>query len=95
MSVIAESYGCGAKFKVKAYFGIVDITPKQVETVQKIVGTAFKNAENEIEKQLYKSGLMTCNAILCDIAEMREHGTDLIQAYIKELDEKYNNEVSV
>lgn len=95
MSVSSESYGCGAKFRVKAYFGIVDITPKQVGTVQKIVEVAFTMAENEIEKQLYEFGLMTCNGILCDIAEMREYGGDLIQTYIKELDEKYNKEILV
>lgn len=92
MSVSLESYGCGAKFRVKAYLGIVDITPKQVATVEKIVRTAFAKVEDEIEKQLYQQGLMTCNGILCDIVEMRKYGCDLVQEYIKELDDKYKEE---
>lgn len=92
MSVTTETYGCGRKFKVEVYFGITDMTSKQLEAVKEIVEVAFKKAEDEVEKQLYKTGLMTCNGMLCDIAEMRELGNYLVQAHIQELDEKYKEE---
>ena len=92
MSAKIETYGCGLKFKVNHYFGITDITSKELIIVEKIVNDVFGQAEVEVERQLYKYGLMTCNGILCNIVEMKEYGSDLIQAYIKELDEKYKEE---
>ena len=92
MSVIIKPYGNGLKFRVEAYVGITDITAKHLATVDTIVKKAFIGVEDEIEKQLYKEGLMTCNAMLCSIAEMREYGGHLVQAYIKQLDEKYKEE---
>lgn len=89
MSAMVETYGCGLKFRVTNHFGITDITSKELTIVEKIVNDAFSKAESEIERQLYKQGLMTCNGMLCNIAEMKEYGSYLIQAYIKELDEKY------
>lgn len=92
MSVELKDYACGTRFRIQGYFGIVDITPQYATVVKRIVENAFNNAEDEIEKQLYKQGLMTCNAMLRSIAEMKEHGNDLVQAYIKKLDEKYEEE---
>lgn len=92
MSATVETYGCDLKFKVVNYFGITDITSKELAIVEKIVNDAFSKAESEVERQLYKHGLMTCNAMLCSIAEMRECGNDLVQAHIEELDKKYKEE---
>ena len=53
------------------------------------MNNAFYKAEIEIEKELYKRGLMTCNAYLESIEDMRVNGNYLVQEYIKELDKKY------
>ena len=89
MSAKIESYGCGLKFRVTNHFGITDITAKDLGVVKQIVDDAFRKAEDEIEGQLYKQGLMTCNGMLCSIAEMKEFGSGLVQIHIKRLDEKY------
>lgn len=60
-----------------------------LEQIESIMNNAFYKAEIEIEKELYKRGLMTCNAYLESIEDMRVNGNYLVQEYIKELDKKY------
>ena len=57
--------------------------------LESILDKAFASAEEQIERELYKKGLMTCNAYLESIEDMRIHGNDLVHAYIQELDKKY------
>ena len=57
--------------------------------LESILNKAFASAEEQIEKELYKKGLMTCNSYLESIADMRVHGNELVLEHIRELDEKY------
>jgi hypothetical protein len=93
MSIRKEIYGvanptCTLSYKY-AFAGIDDEQKDIIEDVDAIMKNAFQKAEEQIEKELYQKGLMTCNAYLERIDDMRMHGNDLVQAYIKELDEKY------
>lgn len=100
MSVVKETYGYNNDNCHLVYrYAIAGILTNQeellenqnvlLEQIEYIMNNAFYKAEAEIEKELYKKGLMTCNAYLESIDDMRIHGNDLVQAHIKELDEKY------
>ena len=91
MDIRIKPYSFNTIFEIKASSIITSILPEQVETVKKIFETVFDKAEDEIEKQLYEQGLMTCNGMLCNIDQMRKNGNYLVQEYIEELDKKYNN----
>lgn len=87
-----ESYGIyNKKHRVIYKFCITDIEDlEQVEMIEDIFNKAFDEAEDKIEKELYKKGLMTCNAILYNIDYMRKNGNYLVKAHIEEMDKKYN-----
>ena len=99
MSVRRETtYGCSSTHRHLRYrYAVSGINPEEllekqnvsIEDIEEILNIAFTTAEEQIEKELYKKGLMTCNSYLKSIADMRVHGNDLVQNYIKELDEKY------
>ena len=100
MSVVKETYGYNNNQCRLAYrYSITGILTNQAELLEKqnvllediegILNKAFASAEEQIEKELYKKGLMTCNAYLESIEDMRIHGNDLVQRYLKELDDKY------
>ena len=100
MSVVKETYGYNNdQCRLIYRYSITGILTNQEELLEKqnilleqieyIMNNAFYKAEAEIEKELYKKGLMTCNAYLESIDDMRIHGNDLVQAHIKELDDKY------
>lgn len=75
-----------------AVTGLETADTKLVEELESIMDTIFDAAEEQIERELYKKGLMTCNAYLERIDDMREHGNYLVQDYIKELDAKYGDQ---
>jgi hypothetical protein len=100
MSAVKETYGYNNdRCRLIYRYSITGILTNQEELLEKqnilleeieaVMNKAFASAEEEIKKELYKKGLMTCNAYLESIDEMRLHGNDLVQANIKELDEKY------
>jgi len=93
MSVVKEAYGYGASHCKLTYRYAITNMPEEdsvlIESVEYIMNKAFYAAEAEIEKELYKRGLMTCNAYLYRIDDMRVNGNYLVQDYIKELDAKY------
>jgi len=100
MSVAKEAYGYNNdQCRLIYRYSITGILTNQAELLEKqnillegieyIMNNAFYKAEAEIEKELYKKGLMTCNAYLESIDDMRMHGNELVQAHIKELDKKY------
>lgn len=100
MSVLKETYGYNNDNCRLVYrYSITGVLTNQEELLEKqdvlleqlesIMNNAFHKAEAEIEKELYKKGLMTCNAYLESIKDMRVYGNDLVQAHIKELDNKY------
>ena len=100
MSVVKEIYGYNNDTCRLVYrHSITGILTDQEELLEKqnvlladlesILNKAFASAEEQIEKELYKKGLMTCNAYLESIEDMRIHGNELVQAHIKELDNKY------
>ena len=93
--MVKETYGwnrekCSLTYK----YSIADIEAADtglVEDLDSMMDKIFDAAEEQIEKELYKRGLMTCNACLERIDDMREHGNYLVQDYIKELDAKYGD----
>ena len=91
--MVKETYGWnGEKCKLTYRYtitGLETADTKLIEELESIVDTIFDAAEEQIERELYKRGLMTCNAYLERIDDMREHGNYLVQDYIKELDAKY------
>jgi hypothetical protein len=101
MSAVKETYGynndrCRLTYKY-SITGILtnqeELLEKQnilLEAIEAIMNKAFDSAEEEIEKELYKKGLMTCSANLESIDDMRVNGNYLVQDHIKELDEKYS-----
>ena len=93
MSAVKETYSFGDENCRLIYrYAITGLETANTELVNKIANImdeAFDAAEEQIEKELYKRGLMTCNANLERIDDMREHGNYLVQDYIKELDAKY------
>lgn len=100
MSAVKETYGYNNdRCRLTYRYSITGILTNQEELLEKqnilleeieaIMNKAFASAEEEIKKELYKKGLMTCNAYLENIDYMRANGNDLVQANIKELDEKY------
>lgn len=95
--MVKETYGWnGEKCRLTYRYSITGLETadaKLVEELESIVDTIFDVAEEQIEKELYKRGLMTCNSYLERIEDMRVNGNELVQDYIKELDEKYNKKV--
>ena len=100
MSAVKETYGYNNdRCRLIYRYSITGILTNQEELLEKqnilleqieyIMNNAFYKAEAEIERELYKKGLMTCNAYLESIEYMRTHGNDLVQDHIKELDAKY------
>lgn len=100
MSIVKEAYGYNNDTCRLIYrYSVTGVLTNQEELLEKqnvllgdledILNKAFATAEEQIERDLYKKGLMTCNAYLESIADMRAAGNDLVQAYIKELDDKY------
>lgn len=75
-----------------AVTGLETADTKLVEELDSMMDTIFDAAEKQIEKELYKRGLMTCNAYLERIDDMRVTGNYLVQDYIKELDVKYGDQ---
>ena len=75
-----------------AVTGLETADTELVEDLNSMLDKIFDAAEEQIEKELYKRGLMTCNAYLERIDDMREHGNYLVQDYIKELDAKYGGQ---
>ena len=94
--MIKETYGWnGEKCSLTYKYSITDIEAADTELVEDLnsmLDKIFDAAEEQIEKELYKRGLMTCNAYLERIDDMREHGNYLVQDYIKELDAKYGGQ---
>lgn len=76
-----------------AVSGISNDQNDLINDVDTIMQNAFNMAEEQIERELYHKGLMLCNSYLERIDDMRIHGNDLVQSYIKELDEKYKEVV--
>lgn len=74
-----------------AVTGLETADTKLVEDLESMMDTIFDVAEKQIERELYKRGLMTCNAYLERIDDMRVNGNYLVQDYIKELDAKYGD----
>ena len=97
MSAVKEIYSFGDKKCRLIYrYAITDLETADIElvnTITSIMDKAFDAAEEQIEKELYKKGLMTCNAYLERIDDMRVNGNYLVQDYIKELDKMYKEEV--
>jgi hypothetical protein len=93
MSITKETYGAfnpSCTLSYKYSIGGINAEQKDlIVDVDTIMNDAFQKAEEQIEHELYKKGLMTCNAYLERIDDMRVHGNDLVKSYIKELDEKY------
>ncbi len=93
-----ETYSIGGKKCQLVYnYAITDLETADTELVEELdsmMDKIFDAAEEQIEKELYKRGLMTCNAYLMQIDEMRDRGRPLVQEYIKELDEKYGKEIA-
>lgn len=93
MSVVKEAYGYGATQRKFTYrYTVTGIDEEQTELlrdIEDILNKAFASAEEQIERALYKKGLILCNAGLECIDDMRMHGNELVQAHIKELTEKY------
>ena len=75
-----------------AVTGLETADTKLVEDLDSMMDMIFDAAEEQIERELYKRGLMTCNANLERIEDMRAHGNYLVQEYIKELDAKYGDQ---
>ena len=75
-----------------AVTGLETADTELVEELDSMMDTIFDAAEEQIEKELYKRGLMTCNAYLERIEDMRAHGNYLVQEHIKELDTKYGDQ---
>lgn len=94
--MVKETYGWnGEKCRLTYRYSITGLEAadtKLVEDLESMVDTIFDAAEEQIERELYKRGLMTCNAYLERIDDMREHGNYLVQDYIKELDAKYGDQ---
>lgn len=93
MSAVKETYSFGDENCRLIYrYAITGLKTADTELVNKItsiIDEAFDTAEEQIEKELYKRGLMTCNAYLESIDDMRVNGNYLVQDHIKELDAKY------
>lgn len=94
MSVKKESYGLhNDTYKLKYDFCITNLENlEQVKIIEDMLNKIFDMAEDEIEKELYKKGLMTCNAYLENIDDMRKNGNYLVKAHIEEMDKKYREE---
>lgn len=101
--MVKETYGWnGENCRLIYRYAITGILTNQEELLEKqnilleeieaIMDKAFDLAEEQIEKELYKKGLMTCNAYLESIDDMRVNGNHLVQNYIKELDAKYGDQ---
>lgn len=75
-----------------AVTGLETTDTKLVEELSSMMDAVFNAAEERIERELYKRGLMTCNAYLERIDDMRVNGNYLVQDYIKELDAKYGGQ---
>jgi hypothetical protein len=75
-----------------AVTGLETADTKLVKDLESMMDTIFDAAEEQIKKELYKRGLMTCNAYLERIDDMRVHGNYLVQDHIKELDAKYGDQ---
>ena len=91
--MIKETYSWnGEKCRLTYRYSITGLetaNTKLVEDLDNMVEEIFDKAHKQIEKELYKRGLMTCNAYLESIDDMRVNGNELVQDYIKELDNKY------
>lgn len=94
MSVTKEVYGLNEDTYCLRYnFSITDIKDlEQIKIIENMLNKIFDMAEDEIEKELYKKGLMTCNAYLENIDDMRKNGNYLVKAHIEEMDKKYREE---
>ncbi len=100
MSVVKETYGYNKDNCRFVYrYSVTGVLTNQEELLERqnvtldeledILNKAFSSAEEQIRRDLYNKGLMTCNAYLESIDDMRVNGNDLVQAHIKELDDKY------
>ena len=91
--MVKETYSIGdSKCRLTYRYSIIGMETADTELLEDLdsmMDKIFDTAEEQIEKELYKRGLMTCNAYLERIDDMREHGNYLVQDYIKELDAKY------
>lgn len=92
--MIKETYSIGGrKCRLLYRYAVTDLETADtelVEDLESMMDKIFDVAEEQIEKELYKRGLMTCNAYLERIDDMRANGNYLVQDHIKELDEKYS-----
>lgn len=91
--MVKETYswkgeGCRLLYRY-AVTGLETADTKLIEDLESMMDTIFDVAEKQIERELYKRGLMTRNAYLERIDDMRVNGNYLVQDYIKELDAKY------
>ena len=95
--MVKETYSIeGRKCRLLYRYAVTDLETADTELVEDLnsmMDKIFDVAEEQIEKELYKRGLMTCNAYLERIDDMRVNGNELVQDYIKELDEKYNKKI--
>ena len=94
--MVKETYSCnGVNCRLNyryAVTGLETADTKLVEDLDSMLDKIFDAAEEQIEKELYLRGLMTCNAYLERIDDMRVNGNYLVQDYIKELDAKYGDQ---
>lgn len=94
--MIKETYSIeDKKCRLLYRYAITDLETadtKLVEDLDSVMDKIFDAAEEQIERELYKRGLMTCNACLERIEDMRIHGNYLVQEHIKELDAKYGDQ---
>ncbi len=94
--MVKETYSIeGRKCRLLYRYAVTDLETadtKLVEELDSMMDTIFDAAEEQIEKELYKRGLMTCNAYLMQIDEMRDCSNPLVKEYIKELDAKYGGQ---
>lgn len=75
-----------------AVTGLETADTELVKELDSMMDKIFDAAEKQIERELYKRGLMTCNAYLERIDDMRVNGNYLVQDHIKELDAKYGDQ---
>lgn len=91
--MVKETYSVGGrKCRLLYRYAVTDLETADtelIEDLESMMDKIFAVAEEQIEKELYKRGLMTCNAYLERIDDMRANGNYLVQDHIKELDDRY------
>lgn len=79
------------QFCYEAYFG--NIKPEEEDRLKEIIEKYYFEAEDKIELALFRIGKLLVNGSVENIEDARTWGNDSIQKYIKELEERYKEEV--